>query len=545
MQYCTSRYELKLTYPGHGDIHWKQSVNPASGDSLLTGHFEFVENLAPVWHKVFQQTNCEVTYDVGADYFNALFGRSTWPLVRYDRRDENPMSGEGELVPYGYYRRLSRIPPGFSLYDTILNSFASHSVGNEQDIDWRAFSSEMEAIDDTNPWADCEYDGRTGRGFPGDCGPAGDTKMRWLSKEACSTMASPDVAVYIYAPGNAVAMKPQMFRGLSSALAGQHGHLLDGEGLDTITEHDDEGYVPWYGVGVSQTAPAANWQAGTEDVQAENAGFTFHWWYHDGSVPALREKDTYPDSPDGVVELTDLAETPTNVRDRYAGRMFGWYRADQDGDHYFYIASDDNGELYLGEDEDSATMIASVPSWTPPRVWDRFEQQRSSAQHLKKGKFYWVEAFFQEGGGGDNLAIGVVKPDQRESMPIEVTGHLFKQKIVQSQPRAMKMTPCAMEGEECTFHNMAVVRYSLGWDSVPPIYTVEENGVTCQAFGSGVGGDEYVEVATERICAGQTADKVEEIAPGDLPGDVTAKEVVAACRRKCSARADCTHFVSW
>ena len=29
-------YELKLKYPGQPDVHWKQSVNPVSGDSLLT-----------------------------------------------------------------------------------------------------------------------------------------------------------------------------------------------------------------------------------------------------------------------------------------------------------------------------------------------------------------------------------------------------------------------------------------------------------------------------------------------------------------------------
>ena len=64
-------------------------------------------------------------------------------------------------------------------------------------IDWRGFSSVTEGMDDTNPWADCTYTSHTGRGFPGDCGPAGDTKMRWISKDSCDAMSSPDTAMYV------------------------------------------------------------------------------------------------------------------------------------------------------------------------------------------------------------------------------------------------------------------------------------------------------------------------------------------------------------
>ena len=131
-------------------------------------------------------------------------------------------------------------------------------------------------------------------------------------------------------------------------------------------------------------------------------------------------------------------------------------------------------------------------------------------------------------------------------MPIAVdSGVLFKEKVDVTAPRAMEFTPCAWQGGECEFRNMAVVRYSLGWDSLAPVYTVEENGVTCQAFGSGLGGDEYVHVATDLICAGTTAAGVEEIAPDSLPADTTAKQAVQACQRKCDVRADCTHFVTW
>ena len=58
-------FELKLRYAGKGDMHWKQSVNPISGDSLLTSKFAFVEDDTPTWHLMFAQDNCAITFDAG------------------------------------------------------------------------------------------------------------------------------------------------------------------------------------------------------------------------------------------------------------------------------------------------------------------------------------------------------------------------------------------------------------------------------------------------------------------------------------------------
>jgi hypothetical protein len=576
-------YELKLKYPGKSDIHWKQSANPASGESLLNSKFEYVEDNSPVWHLMFKQEGCEITYDAGPGIFNSLFDRSTWPIVRFDRVDEST----GEMAPYAYYRRVTTVPREMSLYDTLLGSFSAMGEYNIQDVDWRAFSSEVEAIDDTNPWVPCIFTGRDGRGFPGDCGAAGDTKMRWISKDGCDNSASPNAALYIYAPQSSAAVKPTRFRGLSSALAPAHGHILDGEGLDVITPHDDIGYVPWFGVGVTQTAPAENWQSGIANAMGDSLGWTFHWWHHQGDIPALRNKPEYPDSPDGVLELTDLAEIPHNVRDHYAGRMFGWYRADQDGPHNFYIASDDNGELWFGEEEAVTEMIAHVPSWVGHRQWNNCGDDCVGTVTLKTGKFYYMEALFQEGGGGDNLAVGVIKPDGVEDRPISVkaaneggapTPQLFTEKVDIASPREMELAPCASEGELCEFPNMALVRYSLGWPTVPSVYAVETDGVTCRAFGSGIGGEEYVNVASDLLCDGEDKAMVEELAPDWVPDTCapsdpldadtdcsagtdagscaavagcswadhsTEEDIIAACQAKCDARADCNYFVVW
>eukprot|EP01046_Picozoa_sp_COSAG06_P000498 COSAG06_NODE_14_length_35011_cov_20.984132_1_plen_3931_part_10 len=537
-------YELKLRYPGRGDIHWKQSVNPASGDSLLTGKFKYIEDKNPVWHATFRQQGCQNVLDVGESSFNAMFKGASFPIVRYNRKD----AVSGEMAPYAFYRRLTPMPRGMSLYDTLTNSFTSHGHGNEQDVDWRAYSSLEEAIAGTNPWKSCEYAGSSGVGFPGDCGVSGTAKMQWISKAQCAQNASPDAALFIYAPSDVFALKPSKFRGLSSALAPNHGHLLDGEGLDVIASGDDDDYIPWFGVGVMQSAPSEQWGMTPEEV-AETNKFTWHRWNHRGSIDQLREKSTFPHSPDVTMALRDLAEIPTNSGNNYAGRMFGWFLAEEDGDHKFFIAADDSSELWFGEDELSAEKIAFHNSYRSSRSWNCGSCQ-SPPQTLQAGKYYWMEALMQEGGGGDNLAVGMLTPTDisngvtRPTEPISVPDRVYSQ-IATVPARAMEMEQCALEGQECSFDNMALVRYSLGWDSVLPMYSVAEGGTTCRPFGT-VGGEEYVHVATDRICADtDEAAQEQEIAPGELPDEYTEKEIVEECQSKCAQRPDCAHFVSW
>ena len=79
-------FEFKLKYPNlSGDgahLHWKQSVDPMSGHSLLTSEFEWVRDERKMWHVMYVSEACEPTLDVGEDAFNAFFARTKTPLVR-------------------------------------------------------------------------------------------------------------------------------------------------------------------------------------------------------------------------------------------------------------------------------------------------------------------------------------------------------------------------------------------------------------------------------------------------------------------------------
>ena len=87
--------------------------------------------------------------------------------------------------------------------------------------------------------------------------------------------------------------------------------------------------------------------------------------------------------------------------------MRGYITPTTTGDYWFWIASDDNGELWLSTDADPAhkTRIAYVPGYTGSREWTKYSQQKSALKHLVAGTRYYVEALMKEGGGSDNLAV--------------------------------------------------------------------------------------------------------------------------------------------
>lgn len=123
--------------------------------------------------------------------------------------------------------------------------------------------------------------------------------------------------------------------------------------------------------------------------------------------------------PSAVTSL-DNFEIPVNAYDNYGVRVRGYFCAPQSGNYTFWIASDDNGDLYISTDENPAnkTRVAWVPGWTSSRLWDKYPEQKSSAIALEAGKTYYIEALMKEAGGGDNLAVGWTLPDGTLERPI-------------------------------------------------------------------------------------------------------------------------------
>ncbi|MBL7189880.1 MAG: thrombospondin type 3 repeat-containing protein [Phycisphaerae bacterium] len=132
-------------------------------------------------------------------------------------------------------------------------------------------------------------------------------------------------------------------------------------------------------------------------------------------VSALTNNPDYPDNPTGSEIITSF-EGPTNWADDYGTRIHGYLYPQAVGEYEytFWIAGDDNCELWLSTDNSpaNAALIANVPGWTNSREWDKFPvEQQSAPIWLTGGNEYYIMALHKEGSGGDNLAVAWEGPN--------------------------------------------------------------------------------------------------------------------------------------
>jgi hypothetical protein len=191
----------------------------------------------------------------------------------------------------------------------------------------------------------------------------------------------------------------------TSQLQGGQGYLLTVNGVETVS---------------GSTMPADLQESFI--FRLEGSGTILReWWTGIGGNPIsnLTTSPNYPDNPTGSEELT-IFEGPTGWADSYGTRMRGYVHPPVTGNYVFWIATDDNGELWLSTDEDPANrqLIASVPGWAGPRDWNKFAQQESGEMYLVAGQRYYIEALQKEGNGGDNFAVAWQLPDATFEGPI-------------------------------------------------------------------------------------------------------------------------------
>jgi PQQ-dependent dehydrogenase (s-GDH family) len=139
------------------------------------------------------------------------------------------------------------------------------------------------------------------------------------------------------------------------------------------------------------------------------------------SVSNLTSNANYPNNPSVSGTLTTF-EIATNSGDNYGMKVYGYICPPATGNYTFWIASDDNGELWLSSSNSPSnkTRIAYHTQWTNSREWNKYSTQKSAAITLNAGQLYYVEALMKEGTGGDNLAVGWAKPGQATTAPSEV-----------------------------------------------------------------------------------------------------------------------------
>ena len=244
-------------------------------------------------------------------------------------------------------------------------------------------------------------------------------------------------------------------------------------------------------------------------------------------VPGIVKREVYPNatrdqvlsntagSPSSVTFPT-LFETPVDSADNYAHRLSGLFIPAVSGNYVFFLASDDDGDLYLSTDANPANkrLIAQETGYSGSRSWVTIgggtsspDQKRSdyfspdggltypftSGIPLVAGQQYYIEAVAAEGGGGDNLSATFklfTDIDPANGDITKLTGDL----IAVSVPAPTTLT-IPNQPENTTVHAGVTGRLTVGaaTDSqVPPSYQWRRNGTDIP----GATGSSYSFVAT-------------------------------------------------
>jgi len=137
------------------------------------------------------------------------------------------------------------------------------------------------------------------------------------------------------------------------------------------------------------------------------------------SLINLASSAKYPNHPDVTAQLNKFEYGP-NIGDNYGARVRGYVCAPVTGNYIFYLASDDQSELWLSTDDNPANIvrIAYLPSAVGFRSWYINASQRSAPIRLVKGVRYYIETVHKEGTGNDHLSVGWVLPGGRFEGPI-------------------------------------------------------------------------------------------------------------------------------
>lgn len=139
------------------------------------------------------------------------------------------------------------------------------------------------------------------------------------------------------------------------------------------------------------------------------------------TIANLTSSANFPNNPSSAGTLSKF-ETVTNTADNYGIKVCGYLCPPLTGSYTFWIASDDNGELWLSTTSSASNKIriAYHTAWTNSQEWSKYSTQKSVAINMIAGQQYYIEALMKEGGGGDNLAVSWSKPGESTNLPSEV-----------------------------------------------------------------------------------------------------------------------------
>ena len=159
-------------------------------------------------------------------------------------------------------------------------------------------------------------------------------------------------------------------------------------------------------------------------VCSATGNISYQVWKNIGSsysISKLIGNVNYPGNPSSSALITSM-EAPPTLATAFGSRIAGYICAPATGSYTFWIASDNQGELWLSTNDQptNKVRIAYHNGFTASRQWNKYPTQKSVAINLVQGQKYYIEALMKQVWGGSCQVVGWLKPGQTGTVPSEV-----------------------------------------------------------------------------------------------------------------------------
>jgi hypothetical protein len=126
-----------------------------------------------------------------------------------------------------------------------------------------------------------------------------------------------------------------------------------------------------------------------------------------GDIQLMYHSPKYPQSPDYIEDLNNLATLTGNYNDYYGSLIRGFIKAPETGNYIFNITGDDYCAFFLSTDtlKENTILRGTVPGWSGVTEHTKYPEQTSPTIALVANAYYYFELHQREGGGGDHVQL--------------------------------------------------------------------------------------------------------------------------------------------
>ncbi len=155
-------------------------------------------------------------------------------------------------------------------------------------------------------------------------------------------------------------------------------------------------------------------------ASAQQGKVLFEYWFGGsigGDLDTLKADAGFPDNPEQSEWRDGMDRPDWDGMDYFGARGRAYLTPAETGDYTFWVASDDDSELWLSTDANAvnAVKIAGVEGWTGYQTWTAYASQQSAAIPLVAGEKYYIEMLFSDGTGGGHGSVAWAGPGVGET----------------------------------------------------------------------------------------------------------------------------------